>query len=112
MTADQAVIFAGESLGFVTGGQFRPALHKVRTVAKTSPSQLSGKTNYQGKCAGVQSVQNAWRMSMPFFLRMSPSSLLRSPISGLDCTQAEFVEKDLYSSRWWRAKKRGMPVDY
>eukprot|EP00741_Cyanophora_paradoxa_P007010 tig00001067_g6782.t1 len=85
------LLFAGETLGYVTGGDLRPPLHFV---------------------ADDEGDPGAPRLSAPFFLRARPASLLAplGPAPGTRgpstppaaLTVREFVEHVLFPARPWR----------
>ena len=80
------IVFAGETLGYLSNGLIRGVLHR----AKPCP---------------VCSLGKPWRMSMPFFLRAEPGARIQRTSMGESSTSIrEFMENVLFSKRWWRSR--------
>jgi hypothetical protein len=80
------LLFAGETLSFLTGGALQAPLHRVPWVER-----------------GAQPP----RCAAPFFLRAAPWALLRDPSGARELTCRELMEGHCAAHRPWRLRKRG-----
>uniref|UniRef100_A0A7S2RRG0 Isopenicillin N synthase-like Fe(2+) 2OG dioxygenase domain-containing protein n=1 Tax=Mucochytrium quahogii TaxID=96639 RepID=A0A7S2RRG0_9STRA len=85
---NQVCIFAGETLAKITNGAIRPTLHAVFE---------------DGNSANLP-ANREMRMSMPFFQRWNPETVLSCNESTDESklTVGEFTMNELYDNRWWR----------
>jgi isopenicillin N synthase-like dioxygenase len=80
------LLFAGETLAFLTGGQLHAPLHRVPWVERGSRP---------ARCA------------TPFFLRAAPWAVLTDPTGSIEITCRQLMERHCAARRPWRLQRAG-----
>ncbi|KAJ1633726.1 hypothetical protein T492DRAFT_979497 [Pavlovales sp. CCMP2436] len=81
------VLFAGETLSFLTGGALQAPVHRVPWVERGARPQ---------RCAA------------PFFLRAAPWATVRDPSGAVELSCRQLIERHCATRRPWRRLRAGM----